>query len=86
MVGLAREAVRRHLGPGAWNDSDPLTMGAEDFAYYLEKVPGALLRLGLGEGWPRLHTPEFDFNDEVMPAGIAFLAGAAVEFCNGGAA
>jgi amidohydrolase len=86
MVALARAAVERHLGAAAWNGSDPLTMGAEDFAYYLEKVPGALLRLGLGEGWPRLHTPEFDFNDEVMPAGIAFLAGAAVEFCNGGAA
>ncbi len=86
MVALARAVVDRHLGPGAWNDTDPLTMGAEDFAYYLEKVPGAMLRLGLGEAWPRLHTPAFDFNDEAMAAGIAFLAGAALAFCNGGAA
>ena len=49
MIGFARAVVERHLGPGAWNDSDPRTMGAEDFAYYLQRVPGAMLRLGLGE-------------------------------------
>jgi amidohydrolase len=85
MVGVARTVVERHLGPGAWNESDPLTMGAEDFAYYLARVPGALLRLGLGEAWPRLHTPEFDFNDDAIAAGITVLAGLALEFCTGGA-
>jgi amidohydrolase len=85
MVGFARGVVERCLGPGAWNDSDPRTMGGEDFSYFLRAVPGALLRLGLGEGWPRLHTPEFDFNDGSLAAGILFLAAAAVEFCAGGA-
>lgn len=86
MVAFARTVVERHLGPGAWNETDPLTMGAEDFAYYLARVPGALLRLGLGEQWPRLHTPGFDFNDEVMAAGITVLAAAALEYCGGGIA
>jgi amidohydrolase len=85
MIGFARGVVERCLGSGAWNDSDPRTMGGEDFSYYLDKVPGALLRLGLGESWPRLHAPGFDFNDESMAAGILFLAAAAVDFCAGGA-
>ena len=32
-------------------------MGAEDFAYYLEKVPGAFIWLGVGEDVSGLHTP-----------------------------
>ena len=85
MLGFARSVVERCLGSDAWNGSDPRTMGGEDFSYYLEKVPGAFLRLGLGEDWPRLHTPGFDFNDGSIAAGILFLAAAAVEFCGGGA-
>jgi len=53
-------------------------MGAEDFAFYLQKIPGALLMLGLGEGWPNLHNPEFDFNDRVLEPGIMTLAALAL--------
>lgn len=48
-------------------------MGAEDFAYMLEKRPGAYLFLGQGDG-PHLHHPAFDFNDEVAPVGASFFA------------
>ena len=48
-------------------------MGAEDFAYMLEKRPGAYLFLGQGEG-PGLHHPKFDFNDEVAAFGSSFFA------------
>lgn len=55
------------------------TMGAEDFAFYLEKVPGAMCRLGTG--CPSLlHTPKYDFGDAPLPAGIALLSGAALRF------
>jgi metal-dependent amidase/aminoacylase/carboxypeptidase family protein len=78
--------VERRFGPGAWDESAPRTMGGEDFAYYLEKVPGAMLRLGLGEQWPRLHSPEFDFNDEAIAAGIIAFAAIALDFCAAGGA
>jgi amidohydrolase len=81
MVGFARGVVQAYLGAPAWAADLPRTMGAEDFAYYLERAPGALLRLGLGEDWPRLHSPEFDFNDQAIEAGITVLAGLALEFC-----
>jgi len=78
----AEAAVAAHLGPDAWTDEHPRTMGAEDFAFYLEKIPGALLRLGLGEEWPPLHNAHFDFNDEALAAGITALAGLALDFCS----
>ncbi len=80
-VDLACRAVSSHLGPARWLAEHPPTMGAEDFAFYLEHVPGALLRLGLGEEWPALHSPGFDFTDQALEAGITALAGLALELC-----
>ncbi|MFK7937764.1 MAG: M20 aminoacylase family protein [Roseovarius sp.] len=48
-------------------------MGAEDFAYMLEKRPGAYLFLGQGDA-AGLHHPKFNFNDEVAPVGASFFA------------
>jgi metal-dependent amidase/aminoacylase/carboxypeptidase family protein len=56
-------------------------MGAEDFAFYLQRLPGALLRLGLVETWPPWHTAEFDFNDRSIEGGIITLAGLALDVC-----
>jgi amidohydrolase len=83
-VELARRVISSCLGPRAWFTEHPPSMGAEDFAFYLQRVPGALLRLGLGEAWPPLHSPGFDFNDEALEAGIVALAGLALELCGGG--
>jgi amidohydrolase len=57
---------------------DP-SMGAEDFAYFLEKVPGAFIWLGVGEDVSGLHTPQFAFDEEVLPRGSALLAALALE-------
>jgi amidohydrolase len=80
-VDLARGVVSSYLGPESWFSDHPRSMAAEDFAYYLEHVPGALLRLGLGEEWQPLHSAGFDFNDRSLEPGIVTLAGLALEFC-----
>ena len=54
------------------------SMGAEDFAYFLEKVPGAFVWLGVGEDVPGLHTPQFAFDEEILPRGSALLAALAL--------
>src|ERR687898_3103739 len=41
------------------------SMGAEDFAYFLEKIPGAFIWLGVGEDVSGLHTPTFAFDEEI---------------------
>ncbi|MCB1972291.1 MAG: amidohydrolase [Geminicoccaceae bacterium] len=49
-------------------------MGAEDFAFMLEEKPGSYIWLGTGgaEQGKSLHSPHFDFNDEVLPIGASY--------------
>ena len=50
------------------------SMGTEDFSYYLQRFDGAYAWLGAGAdpSLPRLHSPYYDFNDELIPYGIKF--------------
>lgn len=48
-------------------------MGAEDFAFMLQKCPGAYVFLGQGPG-ASLHHPGFDFNDQIAPVGASYFA------------
>lgn len=50
------------------------TMGAEDFAFYLQEVPGCFFFVGNGDS-AYLHNEYYDFNDAVLPvAGGMFVA------------
>ena len=49
----------------------PPTMGAEDFSYMLEERPGAMIFIGNGDS-AGLHHPAYDFNDDVIPAGVSY--------------
>ena len=51
----------------------PLVMGGEDFAYLLEERPGAYILVGNGDTAP-VHHPEYNFNDEAIPAGCSWWA------------
>ena len=46
-------------------------MGAEDFSYMLEARPGAFIFIGNGDS-AGLHHPAYDFNDAIIPAGVAY--------------
>jgi amidohydrolase len=78
-VNFLREVVEAYLGEKTWISDLPQVMGAEDFAFYLDKVPGVFLRLGLGEDSPSLHSAEFDFNDRAIEAGITVMSALALE-------
>ena len=59
------------------------TMGAEDFSYMLERIPGCYAFIGNGDGGHReqghglgpcmLHNPSYDFNDAIIPIGAAYF-------------
>jgi len=53
-------------------DTAPI-MPAEDFSYMLEARPGAYMFIGNGDG-ATVHHPEYDFNDEAIPAGCSWFA------------
>ena len=57
---------------------DNPSMGAEDFAFFLEKVPGAFIWLGVGDV-SNLHTPQFSFDEEILSQGAALLVALALE-------
>ncbi|PIG08199.1 M20 aminoacylase family protein [Comamonas sp. 26] len=70
----ARQAAIRLLGTDNVGERTP-TMGSEDFAYMLQKRPGAYIRLGNGvgeDGGCMVHNPLYDFNDKALPVGAAF--------------
>lgn len=51
----------------------PLVMGGEDFAFMLEERPGAYVLMGNGDT-AMVHHPEYNFNDEAIPAGCSWWA------------
>jgi hippurate hydrolase len=55
------------------------SMGGEDFAFFLEKISGAFIWLGVGEEVSGLHTPTFAFDEEILPRGSALLTALALE-------
>ena len=66
----ARAAARKVSGGVA---DAPLIMGGEDFAYMLEARPGAYILVGNGDT-AMVHHPEYDFDDEAIPAGTSWYA------------
>ncbi|MEP7454939.1 amidohydrolase [Phyllobacterium sp. SB3] len=43
------------------------TMGAEDFAFYLERIRGCFFFVGNGEDGAYLHHPLYNYRDEILP-------------------
>lgn len=89
-VALGRTVATGLGGEQGWRDlADPI-MGAEDFAYVLEKVPGAMFFLGVageGDDWRQccgIHSPRMVVDEKALPTGTAMLAGCALEFLGRG--
>ena len=59
------------------------SMGAEDFAFFLQKIPGAFIWLGVGQDISGLHTSTFAFDEEILPLGSALLTALALESLSG---
>jgi len=80
---LAAAVGRDVLGSDRVDETLLPTMGGEDFAYFLQRVPGMMFRLGLvppGGTSPRFHTPVFDFHDDALPVGIRMFCGIVERF------
>ncbi|KAL6559149.1 IAA-amino acid hydrolase ILR1-like 7 [Orobanche hederae] len=62
----------------------PMTMGAEDFSFYAEKIPSAFFMIGTRnetmtsvKGW---HSPHFVIDEDVLPIGASLHAAVAVSY------
>ena len=68
---IARIAAEAVVGPENMQPSHPPTMGAEDFAFLARVKPGCFVITGNGDS-ASLHHPEYDFNDDAAPYGVAY--------------
>ena len=85
-VRFGQEVVEATFGAESWKTLDAPIMGAEDFAYVLEKVPGAMFFLGAsheGDDWRQccgLHSSRMVLDESVMAKGAALHAAIAERF------
>ena len=88
MTALARQAAVDVVGASKVRELHTANMGGEDFAYFLEHVPGAYIRYGAQvegrESFPA-HSSQFDFDERALAVGaswlvrVAHLAGARLQ-------
>jgi len=85
-VQFGKTVVETMFGAESWITLDTPIMGAEDFAYVLEKVPGAMFFLGAsheGDDWRSccgLHSNRMVLDDNVMARGAALHAAIAEHY------
>ncbi|MFZ1564672.1 M20 metallopeptidase family protein, partial [Sphingorhabdus sp.] len=85
-VAFGKSVVEDLFGSESWTSLSSPIMGAEDFAYVLEKVPGAMFFLGAsheGDDWRQccgLHSNRMVLDDSVMARGAALHAAIAERF------
>ncbi len=78
-VDLVRRVAARELGANRVATIPP-AMGGEDFAYYLQRVPGAFVMLGIGSDRPHPHhNARFDVDESVLPLGVRLMTAVALE-------
>lgn len=70
----AADVARAVVGSNKVHVNMPPSMVAEDFAFMLEKRPGAYIWLGAGEAveGKMLHNTGYDFNDDILPVGASY--------------
>jgi amidohydrolase len=89
-VAILSDAAERVLGPDSVRPT-PQSLGAEDFAWYLESVPGALARLGTRSPGSvdddiDIHQATFDVDERVIAAGVRLMAATALAALHDGGA
>ncbi len=76
-VSMAERAIGNLLGADAWQTMQKPIMGAEDFSYVLQRVPGAMMMLGVcpdGQDWHTAcpcHSNRMVLNESVLARGVA---------------
>ena len=68
---FAQGVISEVLGPDGLETGMSPAMAAEDFSYMLQQKEGAYIWLGAGKDSQNLHSPLYDFNDDLLPMGAS---------------
>lgn len=74
-TALCEAVIRDTFGDARVDRDVPPNMTSEDFGFMLEERPGAYVLIGNaqdGGASPALHHPKYDFNDDIIPAGVRY--------------
>lgn len=86
MANFVLEAGKDIFGEGNVLTLDNPSMGGEDFAYYLQEIPGAFMWLGARneeKGFTNvMHHPKFDFDEDCLSLGAKMHIGLALNYLN----
>ena len=83
---IARRAAIQVVGSESVVEQEYPSMGAEDFSFYLEKIPGCYVRIGTrgtDDEYVPLHSPLFDVDESVLKIGATFFDRVAREALRG---
>jgi hippurate hydrolase len=73
----ARKIAEEFMGPDKVSETE-MRMGAEDFGYYSQKIPGCFFRLGTANKEKGItagvHTPVFNIDESAIETGIGIMA------------
>ena len=74
MADYVARIAKQTLGPDRYFPVPRPSMGGEDFAYYLQKVPGCFFLIGVEpadrDSYPPLHSDRYDFTDAAIAVGM----------------
>ena len=86
MAAYVAKVARDVVGPDRYLTVPRPSMGGEDFAYYLEKVPGCFFLVGVepeaAGGYPPLHSDHYDFTDEAIAIGVRMFVGLVLSYAH----
>jgi hippurate hydrolase len=68
---FAAQVATDLLGADNVSTDGSLYMGSEDFAFYIQQIPGTYCMIGNGDS-PMVHTPTYQFNDQNLSIGCAY--------------
>ncbi|HEY1684771.1 MAG TPA: M20 family metallopeptidase [Tepidisphaeraceae bacterium] len=83
MADYVAKIARQALGQDRFFPASKPSMGGEDFAYYLEKVPGCFFLVGVqpsDDPYPPLHSDRYDFADPALAIGMRMFVELARNF------
>jgi hippurate hydrolase len=89
-VGVAERAIGSLFGADAWSTMASPIMGAEDFSYVLQRVPGVMVFLGVcpeGQQWKSAcpcHSNKMVLNEAMLARGVAAHCAIAERFLTRG--
>ena len=80
LAKLTAEALVGAFGADMMENDFSAGMGCEEFALFAERIPGVFIFIGNGTDTP-IHSPCYDFNDEIITAGVRALCEIALKYC-----